>query len=148
MDLYCGYGLFTLFLAPFYAHTSGIEASRESIAAAKLNARFFPAGNRSAFHAARIERPSFAQHLPRPGCHPEVILSDPPRQGMPGKAIAALCRRAPVKILEACCGIDELPGQIAAWQSCGYRMKSAAPLDMFAGTPHLETLVLFEPGRR
>ena len=62
--------------------------------------------------------------------------------------IAALCRRGPVKVLQACCGIEEIPRQAAAWQSHGYRITAVQPLDMFAGTPHLETLILFEPKRK
>jgi tRNA/tmRNA/rRNA uracil-C5-methylase (TrmA/RlmC/RlmD family) len=143
VDLYCGYGLFTHYLAPFYAHACGLEASHESVAAAESNGRFFPAGKRTAFHAVRIESGSFTHKLPGPGCHPEACITDPPRQGMPAQAVAALCRRGPVKVVEACCGTDEIPGQVAAFRSNGYNLKTAMPLDMFAGTPHLETLLLF-----
>jgi len=145
IDLYCGYGLFTHYLAPFYAHACGLEASRESVTAAESNGRFFPAGKRTTFDAVRIDGGSFVRKLPRPGCHPEACVTDPPRQGMPAQAIAALCGRGPVKVLEACCGTDGIAGQVAAFQSNGYALKSAVPLDMFAGTPHLETLLLFEP---
>jgi len=58
--------------------------------------------------------------------------------------IGALAKRGPIKVLQACCGTDEIPQQIAAWQRAGYGVKKIVPLDMFAGTPHLETLVLFE----
>jgi tRNA/tmRNA/rRNA uracil-C5-methylase (TrmA/RlmC/RlmD family) len=50
-----------------------------------------------------------------------------------------------VKVLQACCGTDEIPRQVACWQASGYRVVNAVPLDLFAGTAHLETLLLLEP---
>lgn len=147
IDLYCGYGLFTHFLAGGYAHACGLELSRESIEAAELNTRLFPATNRVAFRVAQIGGGALLNQLPRPDQHAEVVLTDPPRQGMPEPVIAALASRRPVKVLQACCGTDEIPRQLAAWHSSGYRLTAIRPLDMFAGTPHLETLLLLEPGK-
>lgn len=145
LDLYCGYGLFTHYLAASYAHALGVEAAPESIAAARRNARFHPPGVTVAFRLCRIEDGTFTRCLPAPDAHREVVLTDPPRQGMPPPAIAAVAGRAPAKVLQACCGIDELPGQVAAWGHCGYALQAAQPLDLFAGTAHLETLLLFTP---
>jgi len=145
LDLYCGYGLFTHYLAASYAHALGVEAAPEGLAAARRNARFHPPGVRVAFRQCRIEGEAFTRCLPPPDDHREVVLSDPPRQGMPPGAIAALAARGPTKVLQACCGIDELPGQVAAWQDCGYRLRAVRPLDLFAGTAHLETLLLLAP---
>jgi tRNA/tmRNA/rRNA uracil-C5-methylase (TrmA/RlmC/RlmD family) len=147
IDLYCGYGLFSLHLARSYAHACGLEASRESVEAAESNRPYFPSGKNAVFRTMRIEDGSFVKALPAVGRHAEACVTDPPRQGMPPRAIAALCRRGPLRIVEACCGTDEIPGQVAAFQSNGYRLKSAVPLDMFAGTPHLETLLFFGPAR-
>ena len=145
IDLYCGYGLFTLYLAGSYARACGLEAAPESIAAAEKNSRYFPAASQVRFRVSRIAGDAFLPLLPKPDGRREVVLADPPRQGMPPDVIAAVCRRKPAKILEACCGIDEIPRQIAAWQAGGYRVKTIRPLDLFPGTPHLETLILFEP---
>ena len=148
VDLYCGYGLFTHFLASAYAHAIGLDAAPESIEAAQQNARFFPPGNRAKFVVSRIEGESVVHLLPRPDEHAEALLADPPRQGMPTPVIAALAGRAPMKVVQACCGIDEVPRQILAWQANGYGLTAAVPLDLFAGTPHLETLLCFAPARQ
>jgi tRNA/tmRNA/rRNA uracil-C5-methylase (TrmA/RlmC/RlmD family) len=145
VDLYCGYGLFTHFLASSYAHAAGLDAAPESIEAAQHNARFFPPGNRVAFRVSRIEGEGVVHQLPRPDEHAEALLADPPRAGMPTPVIAALAGRAPAKVVQACCGIDEVPRQILAWQASGYRLTGVVPLDLFAGTPHLETLLCFAP---
>jgi tRNA/tmRNA/rRNA uracil-C5-methylase (TrmA/RlmC/RlmD family) len=146
IDLYCGYGLFSHFLASGYAHVCGIEAEAQNIKAAQSNSRFFPATNKVSFFVQRIGKDSFINFLPKSECHAEVLLTDPPRQGMPQPVIAALAQREPIKVLQACCGTDEIPQQIVAWKKAGYHIHSIVPLDMFAGTPHLETLVLFTPG--
>jgi tRNA/tmRNA/rRNA uracil-C5-methylase (TrmA/RlmC/RlmD family) len=148
IDLYCGYGLFTHFLASSYAHALGLDAAPESIEAAQQNTRFFPPGNRVAFRVSRIEGEGVAHQLPRPDGHAEALLADPPRQGLPTPVIVALAGRAPTKVVQACCGIDEVPRQILAWQANGYRLTAVVPLDLFPGTPHLETLLSFVPDRQ
>lgn len=145
LDLYCGYGLFAHYLAGSYAHVLGLEAAPEGIAAARRNGRWQPSSVAVCFRQCRIDGESLARYLPQADGHREVVLTDPPRQGMPTTVIAALARRGPAKVLQACCGIDELPGQVAAWQTCGYTVQAVQPLDLFAGTPHLETLVLLAP---
>ena len=144
VDLYCGYGLFTHFLAPGYAHACGLEAALKSVEAARHNAKFHALNKPAIFHAGLISGISFVNLLPKAGCHAEALFIDPPRQGMPVDSIAALAKRTPVKVVQACCGIDGLPGQVEAWNRNGYRLAAAAPIDMFAGTPHLETLLRFE----
>lgn len=144
VDLYCGYGLFTHHLAAGYAHACGLEASPLSIEAAEMNARYHPETNKVTFRVCQITGDRFLNQLPRPDQHKEVVLTDPPRVGMPPPVIAALAGRKPVRVLQASCGTDEIPGQLAAWQAHGYRLVTVRPLDMFAGTPHLETLLLLE----
>ena len=148
LDLYCGYGLFTHFLAGSYAHACGLDAAPESIAAAERNARFHAPTQRVTFRVARLDSNACLRLLPRADEHAEVILADPPRQGLPPTLIAALAQRSPERVLEACCGIDEVPAQVRAWQAAGYPLTAVLPLDMFAGTPHLEVLLRFEPHGR
>ncbi len=145
VDLYCGYGLFTHYLSPHYAHACGLETSRDSVEAARHNGS---KSSRTVFNVCRISGSSFLNQLPKPDIHEEAVLSDPPRHGMQSEVIAGLLRRAPIKVLLACCGIEELPRQISVFESRGYRVTEMQPLDMFAGTPHIEILVLFEQKKR
>jgi len=145
VDLYCGYGLFAHSLAASYAHVCGLDVAPESIEAAQRNARFHAPGNRVTFRVCRIDGEGFLRYLPPPDGHAEAVLADPPRQGMTPTVIAALARRAPLRVVQACCGIDEMPVQIRTWERQGYEVKAIRPLDMFAGTPHLETFILLEP---
>jgi hypothetical protein len=61
--------------------------------------------------------------------------------------IAHLAARRPARVVHIFCGIETVPGAVAEWGKAGYTLSKCVPLDMFAGTPNLETLALFEPGR-
>jgi tRNA/tmRNA/rRNA uracil-C5-methylase (TrmA/RlmC/RlmD family) len=50
-----------------------------------------------------------------------------------------------VRIVHICCGTDEIPREVEAWAKVGYRLRRAVPLDLFAGTINLETMLLFTP---
>jgi tRNA/tmRNA/rRNA uracil-C5-methylase (TrmA/RlmC/RlmD family) len=52
--------------------------------------------------------------------------------------------RKPVRVLHIFCGTDEIPAALAEWERYGYRVKEVLPMDLFPGTPHLETLVALE----
>lgn len=145
LDLYCGYGLFSHFLAPGYRNVLGIDAEGPAIQAAKDNGRRNAGGSRPAFQARQITGDLIA-NLRRTATAEEAVLLDPPRQGPRPGVIAALARRRPRKVLHIFCGIDNIPVALADWQANGYEVQRIAPLDMFPGTAHLEILVLLTPG--
>jgi tRNA/tmRNA/rRNA uracil-C5-methylase (TrmA/RlmC/RlmD family) len=43
------------------------------------------------------------------------------------------------------CGVSAIHDAVSSWKQCGYGVTRCLPLDMFAGTPNLETLLLLEP---
>ena len=147
LDLYCGYGLFSHFLAPGYKQVVGIDAEGPSIRSAISNKKFNPASKKARFLARRITARS-VEKIPLPDdLSAETILLDPPRQGTQEGVIAALSRREPRKILHIHCGVDQIPGSLRQWQQNGYKVKRIVPLDMFPGTAGLEVLILLEMGR-
>jgi len=73
------------------------------------------------------------------------VLLDPPRQGTEPGVVEAIAARGPERVVHICCGIDEIPREVAAWSTAGYRLQRAVPLDLFAGTLGLETLLLLTP---
>jgi len=76
---------------------------------------------------------------------PEAVLLDPPRKGTAEGVAETIAARAPRRIVHICCGTDEIPREIAAWARVGYRVQRVAPLDLFAGTLGLETMLLLAP---
>lgn len=145
IDLYCGYGLFALYLAGSYAEVRGLDADPETIKAAQENAAALGVARRIVFSARRITRRTIETSLPGPGHRAEAILLDPPRQGVEPGVVEAIASRRPSVVVEAFCGVDRIPGQIRAWGAAGYRLARVLPLDLFPGTPNLEVLVALRP---
>ena len=144
LDLYCGYGLFSHFLAPGYKQVLGIDAEGPSIRAAIFNKKFNPASKNARFLARRITARS-VEKIPLPDdLGAEIILLDPPRQGPQEGVINELSRRQPRKALHIHCGVDQIPDSLRQWKKHGYRIRRIVPLDMFPGTAGLEVLILLE----
>lgn len=140
-DLYCGYGLFSIIAATKVPRVTGVDADGPAILAARANAVHLGLAGRTRFLAGHIDGEFLATRL-RPPASPEVVILDPPRQGTAPGVAAALAARRPARVLHICCGTDEIPRELAAWQQAGYALRRAVPLDLFAGTANLETMLL------
>jgi hypothetical protein len=143
LDLYCGYGLFSLTVGRRAARVVGMDSAGPAIAAAKGNAAYLRRAEKTRFVAGRVDGPSLAR-LTVSGGASELAILDPPRQGTAPDVVAALAARRPERVVHICCGTDEIPREIAAWSRAGYRLCRVVPLDLFAGTAGLETALLFE----
>lgn len=146
LDLYCGYGLFSLTVGRGAARVIGIDHAGPAIEAARGNARHLGLGSRASFLPGRIDGGFLARRL-RPPVNRERMVLDPPRQGTAPGVAAALGRRRPEGVVHLCCGTDEIPREVAAWNAAGLRLTRAVPLDLFPGTANLETLLCFDPVR-
>lgn len=140
VDLYCGYGLFSHYLADAYKQVIGIDAEGPSIRAAQDNAKLNNDGRTTRFMARRITPKAIDDLLPL-STEPTALILDPPRQGPQRGVIAAICERQPGKVLHIFCGVDQIPASLGEWQVGGYQVQKIVPLDMFPGTANLEVLV-------
>lgn len=145
VDLFCGYGLFTHFLADNFSEATGIEAEGASVKSAIENTPYFSHKSRIRFLAEKIDDSTMDNSLPGDG-KPEVFLLDPPRQGTAEGVIKSITEREPLRVAHIFCGVDEIPRELKLWTNNGYRLKRAVPIDMFPGTPNLEVMLLFIPG--
>ena len=142
LDLYCGYGLFTMTLGRTAAHVLGVDFDNPAVEAAKANAEHLHMSNRTRFLSGKIDGALLERRL-RPARGPEVALLDPPRQGTSPDVSEALAERGVERVLHICCGTDQIPREVSQWTRVGYRLERAVPIDLFAGTAGLETLLLF-----
>lgn len=144
LDLYCGYGLFALSLRSRYREVFAVDAAEGSVRAGIAMIGRFPGQAPVHFRAGAIARNSLERLLPPPlPPGEEDVVLDPPRRGADETVIAAIARRRPERVIHLFCAADEIPAAIAAWRRRGYFVRRVAPLDMFAGTPQLETAVQF-----
>jgi tRNA/tmRNA/rRNA uracil-C5-methylase (TrmA/RlmC/RlmD family) len=149
-DLYCGYGLFAVALSPRFASVVGVEASAEAVDCARANAAAGAgaesAGGACAFHHLRITGPALARLFAGAPAADEAVILDPPYAGAPAPVLLAAGARRARRIVHVFCNTGRIPADAAVWRKAGYRIAEIVPLDMFPGTPELETLVSLEPG--
>ena len=139
-DLYCGIGTIGLTLAGDAFAVWGIEISEESVACALENADLNGITN-AAFFAGNVGQ-AVEELLERSG-RPDVVVVDPPRAGLAGKALRRLGRIGAPRLVYVSCNPTTLAGDVKALrESFGYELERARPLDMFPHTPHVETVAL------
>ncbi len=143
LDLYCGYGLFSFHLRQDYREIVAIDASASSIRAARDLVPLNPGRARLLFKNMTVARNSLEAALPRPlPPGEEDVILDPPRRGADEATLRTIARRHPGLVLHLFCACEEIPAALRSWRRCGFSVRNVVPLDMFAGTPQLEVLVL------
>jgi 23S rRNA (uracil1939-C5)-methyltransferase len=141
-DLYCGIGTIGLSLAPQALTVWGIEVSEESVARAIENADLNGITN-TAFFAGNVGE-VVEELLERSG-PPDVVVVDPPRAGLAGKALRRLGRIGAPRIVYVSCNPTTLASDVKQLRvDWGYELARARPVDMFPHTPHVETVALLE----
>ncbi|HUI92852.1 MAG TPA: hypothetical protein VLX68_11450 [Chitinivibrionales bacterium] len=148
VDLYCGYGLFTLFLGKHFGEAWGIDCDPASIRRARDSVghlKDLPASCKMRFMTGQITSRGLEEMLPIRGDIPEVVMLDPPRGGTEKGVIGAIANRMPFKVLHIFCNVDIIPEELDQWRRVGYSVSRVLPLDMFPGTPNLEVMVLLKP---
>lgn len=147
LDLYCGFGFFTLPLGKGYGEATGVDLGGPAITSAQKMA-VGEKETHARFKAGRISVKTLDRLLPPPAPDkPEALLLDPPRQGTEPGVIRALAARNPARILHIFCDMDTLPREVNQWRKAGFMVSKVVPLDMFPGTDDLEVMVLFIPDR-
>ena len=139
-DLYCGIGTIGLALASSALTVWGIEISEESVACAIENQELNSIGN-AAFFAGNVGE-ALRELRDRAG-DPDVVVVDPPRAGLAGKALKRLGEIGAPRIVYVSCNPTTLAGDLKRLQDdYGYRLVKARPVDMFPHTPHVECVAL------
>jgi 23S rRNA (uracil1939-C5)-methyltransferase len=133
LDLYAGVGLFTLPLAGKFDQVLAVESSRDSLADLRLNVP----GNVTCIHAT-TER-FLAERGPK--LAPDLIVVDPPRDGLGEKTAAALGRMSVSHVTYVSCDPATLSRDLRLLLESGFRVEQAHLVDMFPQTFHLETVL-------
>ncbi len=140
-DLYAGTGTIGLVLAPHALTVWGIELSEESVACAIENAALNGLVN-AAYFAGDVGQ-ALEELVPRSG-PPDVIVVDPPRAGLPKKALLAVAELSAKRIVYVSCNPTTLAANAKELvETYGYEIERVRPVDMFPHTPHIETVTSF-----
>jgi 23S rRNA (uracil1939-C5)-methyltransferase len=140
-DLYCGTGTIGLSLARNALTVWGIEFAEESVACAVENAELNGLAN-AAFFAGDVAVD--VDELRDRAGPPDVVVVDPPRAGLAGKALAAVGGLAAPRLVYVSCNPTTLAGNAKTLtEEFGYRLERVRAVDMFPHTPHVESVALF-----
>ncbi len=134
-DLYSGTGTIAQILAPAARQVVGVEIVEEAVEAAKKNAAANGLDNCS-FLAGDV-----LKVLDEIGEKPDVIVLDPPRDGVHPKALQKILNYGVESLVYISCKPTSLARDLPAFLERGYRVKRLACVDMFPGTANTETVV-------
>jgi len=139
LDVYCGIGTITLFIARQARRVIGLESSKEAVRDAALNARTNNITNVEFISGTAEER---LPMLMKQGISPEVVIVDPPRQGIEKRALQAIAEMGPDRIVYISCDSGTMARDLQFLSHRGYIAKEVQPVDMFPQTSHVESIVL------
>jgi 23S rRNA (uracil1939-C5)-methyltransferase len=136
VDVYCGVGLFALFLAERSGTVYGIEESHTAIEDALINGQ--------GIDNIRFIKEKAETALPRilrEAGDVDLILVDPPRSGCAETALGAIADCHPKMLIYVSCNVKSLIRDMEILHARGLVPVEVTPVDMFPHTYHIECVV-------
>ena len=140
-DLYTGTGTIALFISKNVKKVVGIEAVADAIDAAKENAINNKILNTD-FHVGDMKSVLNDKFIKLNG-NPDVIITDPPRDGMHKKVIQQIKNISPKKIIYVSCNSATQARDLELLKD-QYNIMNSQAVDMFPQTHHVENVVLLK----
>ena len=138
LDLYCGVGPTSLYLAPGARQVWAVDDSELSIITAKQNGRRNGRGN-CRFVAGDVAT-TLAQWRKNLSSI-DLILLNPPRKGVRAEAMTELVEIGAPRLIYISCEPKSLARDLDKLAQHGYRVVEVQPFDMFPQTEEVETVV-------
>ena len=135
-DLYSGTGTISQILAPVAESVTGVEIVEEAVEAARENARENGISN------CRFIAGDVLKVLDEMEGQPELIVLDPPRDGIHPKALPKILDYGVERMVYISCKPTSLARDLEMFLAKGYRLERAVCVDQFVHTVHVETVVL------
>ena len=151
LDLYCGIGTIGLCIADIANHVHGIEIIKEAVVDANRNAVINGIVN-ATYTCGKAEEllPQWASEG-MPGNNEgtadgafaaDIAILDPPRAGCKPELLHTIADASIPSIIYVSCDPATLARGVKLLHEEGYELKTAAPVDMFPNSGHVETVVL------
>lgn len=135
-DLYCGTGTITQILSKYAKKAVGIEIVEEAVKAAEVNAKLNNIEN-CQFIAGDV-----LEMVDKLTDKPDIIILDPPREGINPKAIVKIADFNAPKLVYVSCKASSLAKDLLAFKENGYVTEKVTCVDMFPRTGNVETVCL------
>lgn len=135
-DLYSGTGTIAQMMAPVAKKVVGVEIVEEAVEAAKKNAELNGLTNCEFIAGDVLKVLSTIEEKP------DLIILDPPRDGIHPKALDKILSYDLGRMIYISCKPTSLVRDLEVFLENGYEVEKVCCVDMFPGTPHVETICL------
>jgi len=136
VDVYCGVGLFSAFLASKCERVIGIESSPSACEDFSFNL--------DEFDNIELYEGLAEEVIPYLEAKPDIVLVDPPRAGLEKRVVDGILKLSPQVIAYVSCDPSTLARDSKRLIEGGYKLKQVTPFDLFPQTYHIESISLFE----
>ncbi|MEO8355052.1 MAG: class I SAM-dependent RNA methyltransferase [Chloroflexota bacterium] len=136
LDIYCGAGLFSAFLAPKCGRVIGVESSESACEDFVVNL--------DEFENVELYEGLAEDVIPHLEAKPDIVLVDPPRAGLDKSVVDGILKLNPKVIAYVSCDPSTLARDAARLIKGGYQLKDVTPFDLFPQTYHIESISIFE----
>ena len=136
LDVYCGVGLFSAFMAGRVKRLLGVELS-------PFACHDF-ATNLDEFDNVELYEGAAEDVLPALEGQMDIVIVDPPRAGLETIALDAIVRLVPAVLAYVSCDPATLGRDAKRLLQAGYRLTDVMPFDLFPQTFHIESISIFE----
>ena len=140
-DLYTGTGTIAQFVSKNAGKVVGVESVPDAITEARKNAERNDITNCEFFVGDM--KVVFNDEFIAANGHPDVIITDPPRDGMHKDVVEQILKISPDKIVYVSCNSATQARDLALMDH-QYKITRVRPVDMFPQTHHVENVVLLE----
>lgn len=141
LDVYCGTGTISLFLARHCRKVIGVEIVAAAIDDAKQNAVLNQIDNAEFICGDAVD---ILPGLAAKGIHADVVVIDPPRAGCERRVLEPIAAIQPERIVYVSCNPASLARDLAILAELGYETREIQPVDMFPQTANVECVALIE----
>ena len=140
-DLYTGTGTIAQYIANSAAKVIGIDSVQEGIRAAYENMKINNISNCS-FYTGDMKEIFTNEFILKNGT-PDVIITDPPRDGMHKKVVAQILKIEAKRIVYVSCNSATQARDIEIMRE-KYKITNTQTVDMFPQTHHVENIVVLD----
>ena len=135
-DLYAGTGTIAQIMAPAARKVIGVEIVEEAVLAARENAQ------KNGLQNCEFLAGDVLKVLDTIEETPDVVILDPPREGVHPKALERILGYGVEKMVYISCKPTSLVRDLGVIQQKGYRVERVCCVDLFPGVYHVESIVL------
>ncbi len=137
LDAYSGVGTISLFVAKKAKHVTGVELIEDAVSDANYNATINHIDN------VKFVCDDAETFMVSNQAHFDIVIVDPPRDGLKPSFIEAIKTMKPKKMLYISCEPSSLARDLKQLKTL-FNVKKVVPVDMFSQTYHVETVTLLE----